>query len=202
PGRLLKVTTALVVCIVTLPGVGCARRDTARPERSSILEWAYQAISADFRSSWSNGVNRISVAASGDLEFTADDTDVKSISPGGFLVIEESTWFTTRRFEAAAGPDRSLARYLTDDGRPRDLATAALRWVAQILTDVIRHTAIGAVLRVERINRAHGPAGVLEEISRLQSDHARRVYFEELFRSVPLDSSLLRRAARQIASNI
>src|SRR5262249_26559824 len=71
-----------------------------------------------------------------------------------------------------------------------------------ILPDVIRHTAIGAVLRVERINRAHGPAGVLEEISRLQSDHARRVYFEELFRSVPLDSSLLRRAARQIASNI
>src|SRR5713226_569473 len=117
--RLPAIALWLVACFALALGPGCSRRDPPRPDRGSLLDWAYHALSADFKASWSDGLTHVGVAANGDIEFTDDDTDVKSISPDGFLVIEEGTWLATRRFEAAPGPDGSVTHYFVAGGQAR-----------------------------------------------------------------------------------
>jgi hypothetical protein len=50
--------------------------------------------------------------------------------------------------------------------------------------------------------RQRGAGGVLDEISLIKSDGAKRIYFRELFNNGNLDAATLRRAARQMANEI
>jgi hypothetical protein len=152
---------------------------------------------------YSDGDHTVEIKARESLEFTDDDADIKSISRDGYLMIEETHGGLTRKWEVRQGADGrpQSSFYLRGQAHPLDLEARA--WLAEFLPDVIRNTAIGARARVSRIQRQRGAGGVLDEISLIKSDGAKRIYFRELFTGGNnLDATILRRAARQIGHEI
>jgi beta-lactamase regulating signal transducer with metallopeptidase domain len=145
-------------------------------------------------SGWWTGLN---TRTKGQIEFTDDDADVKSVSPGGYLSIEERRGWTTRKYEVTP----TERRYMVN-GHSETLDGDGRKWLAETLPQVIRDSAIGADARVKRILKQQGPAGVLDEISKILSDHNKRVYFGELFANGPLAADILQRAARQMGRQI
>jgi hypothetical protein len=110
----------------------------------------------------------LKVQGKGRVEFTDDDTDVKSLEPGGSFSIETAGgWFAgsrTSRFEVIAAEDGSLSRSYRIDGKAVSEAEGRA-WLASVLPEVLRELAIGADARVARILAKSGPAGVLGAIS-------------------------------------
>src|SRR5437016_4309179 len=77
--RSLATAFALVIVVVlAFPGMGAPFDETTRMR-------------------WSSGFGSRSFEVNGSAEFTDDDRDVKSISPGGYVRIEEGSWFLTGR---------------------------------------------------------------------------------------------------------
>ena len=143
---------------------------------------------------WWTGLN---VRSKGQIQFTDDDSDVKSVSPGGYLSIEERRGFTTRKYEAT-----SSERRYSVNGHPHPIDDEAKGWLTEVLPQVIRDSAIEADARVKRILKQRGPNSVLDDIAKISSDHARRIYFTELFTNGALPDDVLRRAARQMGREI
>lgn len=157
---------------------------------------------SDIRIKFSDGNHSVEIRAKGDLAFTDTDADIKSISQNGYLVIEERRGSLLRKLEVVRGTDGQPQRSYFVRGQAHAFDQEARAWLAEILPDVIRNTAIGAHARVERIFRQRGAAGVLAEISLIKSDGAKRIYFRELLGLGNLDTSTLRRAAQQAAREI
>ena len=151
---------------------------------------------------YSDGDHTLEIKAKESLEFTDDDADIKSISRDGYLMIEEARGGITRKWEVRQGADGRPQSSFYLRGQAHPLDSDARAWLAEVLPDAIRNTAIGARARVSRIQRQRGAGGVLDEISLIKSDGAKRIYFHELFNSGNLDATTLRRAARQIGREI
>jgi beta-lactamase regulating signal transducer with metallopeptidase domain len=143
---------------------------------------------------WWSGRN---VRTKGTIEFTDDDSDVKSVSPDGSLTIEERHGWTTHKYEVTP-----TGRRYSVNGRERPLDEEGKAWLAEVLPQVIRDSAIGADARVKRILKQHGPNGVLDEIAKISSDHAKRIYFENLLASGPLPADVISRAVRQMGREV
>lgn len=154
--------------------------------------------------SWSTREATYRVSYEGDIEFTADERDVKSISPGGFLKLSAGSWFgrgVDFRADAAGHITRRYRVSIVEkpfepDGR---------EWLARMLPAFIRESGIGARARVARIRQSAGVPGVLAEISRIQGSWGKRAYFTELLRSGPLDTAtvlaVLQQAGREMRSD-
>ena len=127
---------------------------------------------------------KLEVRYQGSIEFTDDDSDVKTMSPGALVRIRESGWLSTpcgRVQSRCVGDDRTSLF-----GRSALKSHSCLTgkaWLSQILPKVIRQTGFGAASRVARILKAKGPAGVLAEIDLIEGSWAKRIYFTELLKT-------------------
>jgi len=129
----------------------------------------------------SSGFASRSFEARGSIEFTDDDRDVKTISPGGYVLIEAGTWLRTERsYEVRPDSSGSLSRTYRLGGRARAMDADAQAWVAAGILTLIRETGAGAGSRIERLLRQGGPPAVLREISEIHSDGSKREYLQEL----------------------
>jgi hypothetical protein len=156
--------------------------------------------------SWTDGTRRLEVNVRGTVEFSDDDRDVKTLSPGGYFQVEESRLllFLGRRYEVTVDSSGRLSREYFDHGHAMPLDNQGQAWLMGAMPEVIRHTGLGAVPRIQRILKQGGVAGVLSEVSRIPEDGAKRIYLEELIRrgnlsAEQLDSALLQ--ARKIGSD-
>jgi len=153
----------------------------------------------------SSGLASRSFEARGTIEFTDDDRDVKTISPGGYVLIEIGTWFQTERsYEVRADSGGTLSRTYRVGGRTRQMDADGQAWVAQSILSFIRETGMGAAARVERLLRQGGPPAVLKEISEIHSDGSKRKYLRELVDRGHPNAEQLRdvmRSARSIGSD-
>ncbi len=138
----------------------------------------------------------------GEIHFTDDDADIKSVSPDGFLSIDRRTRADRHIFEVRSSRHGTIERNYVKDGKVEAWGPTGKAWLAQILPQLIRDTPIDAPARVKRIRRLKGEAGVLDEISMIRSDGAKRIYFQELFTGGILSADLLTRAASQIGNEI
>lgn len=187
----------LVVVVLSL----LALATHGRGEASAAQVHESRTTRSDIRVRYEEGDRSLEIRARGALEFTDDDADIKSMARDGYLFIEERRGPITRRLEVVPGADAELRRSFYVGGRPRAFEEGRA-WLAGILPDIIRNTAIGAPARVQRIYRRRGAGGVLDEISLIKNEGAKRVYFRELLRTGRLDAATLRRAARQAAREI
>jgi hypothetical protein len=145
----------------------------------------------------------LQVKAKGNLEFTEDETDIRSISPEGYLLIKERQGFTLRKFEAVQEPGKALRRSYFFRGRPHELDEEARAWLARILPEIIRETGVSVDARAKKLLKQGGPQAVFEEISRTKNDRGKRLYFKELFESGVLTShDLQQQAMRQVSQEI
>jgi hypothetical protein len=149
-----------------------------------------------------NTSHRQEIKIRGDVKFTADETDVKSISADGYLLISEKNGSSDRQYEVRNSGSGNIERIFTVHGERQSIDTDARRWISEMIVQTIRQTGYNATGRVERILKQSGPTSVLSEISLISSDTAKRIYFEELIKRGHLDASLTQRAVQQATHEI
>lgn len=174
-----------------------ARAQTKKEVTTSTNEvWAWQ---------WEDDGWKKRLEIRGRAEFTDDYTDIASVAEGGSVRIEEVKQGTARRLEIARDASGGLRRTYYLNNQARALDEDARRWIAGIVTEAVRDSAVDADRRIGRIFERRGLAGVLEEISLTHGDYARRIYFGVLLKNRSLNASalqtVLREAARQLSSD-
>jgi hypothetical protein len=146
------------------------------------------------RSGWSS----LSVKIDGAIEFTDDDRDVKSLSPGGHFRVEEGSWLSGRAYDVKADSTGNLTKTYSVGWSTKPLDSEGRTWLERFLPRMIRDSAIGAETRVARILRQGGPQRVMTEIGLIHSDGSKRIYLEQLFSQATLNPDQLKDAARLI----
>jgi beta-lactamase regulating signal transducer with metallopeptidase domain len=152
---------------------------------------------------WSNNGERLEVKYRGDIEFTDDDTDVRSITPGGWLTITDSgRTVDEHTVEFRSRSDGTLERRFWIGRNERPFDAEGRKWLAQVLPRFIRQTGIGASSRVARILKSKGAPGVLAEIALIEGSWAKRLYFAEFFKTPALDARTVQQALEQAGRQI
>jgi hypothetical protein len=141
----------------------------------------------------------LTIRAIGKVRYASDLSDVVSISAGGSLLVTESDELTTRRVDIRSDADGRLTRKFTVDGVERPWDDEGRRWLATVLVALERRTAFNAETRVPALYRQGGVDAVLKELPLLSGDHARRRYFEALFKETASLSEAETRRALEIA---
>jgi hypothetical protein len=171
-----------------------AAMQTQRSESRTTSVWSHS----------DDGV-KVEVRAEGKVEFTDDYTDVTSISEDGLFQVIDERGGEARKLRVTRGASGGLQRTFTVNGHAREFDAAAAAWLARILPEAAREGALDAEARARRILQRQGTQGVLEEIQRLRSDYARRVYFEMLVKEGNLETdaleNVLRKASKLITSD-
>ncbi|HEX8748288.1 MAG TPA: hypothetical protein VF717_14025 [Pyrinomonadaceae bacterium] len=176
-------------------------------QSAAAIQVAAQTSKNDSHTTWQWVDNdwKKSLEIRGRAEFTEDYTDIKSVSEDGSVRIEETRGGTTRRLDVVPAAGGQLRRTFSVGGEPRPMNEQDRAWVAGMILEAVRRGGIDADKRVQRIFERRGVSGVLEEISLVGGDYARRIYFEALIKNRNLDASSLqavfREAARQISSD-
>jgi len=144
----------------------------------------------------SDDEHKLSVKAEGKLAFSADETDVSSVGPGGSATFEETRGGVTHRIEFADRNGKLERRYfLNRSEQPFDAAAQA--WLKQLLPALIRETGIGAPARIDRLYAQGGAGRVLDEIDQIHSDYVRGIYLGLLLDHGNLAPAELDRALQQ-----
>ncbi|HEX8351959.1 MAG TPA: hypothetical protein VF611_03485 [Pyrinomonadaceae bacterium] len=181
------------------PALGAAHAGQERGAKVQSNEFNLEGEEQFAR--WANGDHSIEARAKGRIEFNDDDSDVKSISRGGHLRIKEERGGVVRSLEVVPGPDGAPQKSYTARGQRREFDAEARAWLSSVLPLVIRHTAVAADTRVQRILARGGADAVLDEISRVETNSAKLIYLRQLFKA-RLSADDLQRAARLVARTV
>ncbi len=160
--------------------------------KCTVAFWFVVGVLVAGQSHWQSGWNNIEIETSGQVEFTNDDADVKTVSSGGYFKLEQRAYGVTKAFVATSG-----GRSYSVNGSAKPFDAEAKAWLAQTLPKYIRESAINAPARVQRMLGQRGAAGVLDEIAKIESDGSRRIYLYELLRTGGLKPEDLRESMRQ-----
>jgi hypothetical protein len=148
---------------------------------------------------------RMRVEIEGKVEFTDDYTDVRDISEGGYVRVEQDRDGQSRRYEVRRNSAGQLERTFYLNGAVHPLDQAARAWISKIILNAVRQSGIDADKRVQSIMRQRGVDGVLEEIALISGSYAKRIYFQALIKNGSLPTAalqnILRQAAREISSD-
>lgn len=148
---------------------------------------------------------KMEVKVEGKVEFKDDYSDVQEIFDDGALRVHEERPGAAKRYVVTRGADGQLRRSLTVNGEVRAFDAEAREWLRGMLLVATRQGGLDAGTRVRRILQRSGTKGLIEEISHIEGDYARRIYFEELLKVEGLDAealtSAMRGASRLISSD-
>jgi len=192
--------------MVALDGALVASTPVVAPTAVAVGSVAIAAQQSHGTYSWSHNGEKVEIKCDGDVEFSDDDMDVKSVSPGGLLRIRDGGMMTsllgghTVEFKADGSGNITRRYWVGSSERPFD--PEGRKWVASVLPRFIRQSGIGAPARVARILKQKGPAGVLAEISLIEGSWSKRRYFSELLKTTTLDPGTVRQALVQAGREI
>lgn len=148
---------------------------------------------------WSENGRRLELKIKGKVTFNEDYSDIKSLSPNGYLTIKDERTSLARKLEIESDASGNLKRTYYVEGRAQNFDAAAERWLSELLLEAVRQAGFDAPARVERLFNQGGANGVLEEISKIRSDYVKKLYFSELLGKHRLDSASVQQAVRQVA---
>ncbi len=168
------------------------------PNVSTAPAEAQQSGESHMEMTTRNGLTSLSVKIDGAIEFTDDDRDVKSLSPGGHFRMEEGTWLSGRAYDVKADSTGNLTKTYSVGWSAKPLDSEGRKWLAHLLPQMIRDSGFGAGPRVARILRQGSPEAVINEIGLIHSDGSKRIYLEQLFSQATLNIEQLKEAARLI----
>ena len=143
----------------------------------------------------------IRLAASGTFTFSADFTDIATVSRGGFVTVTVDYGAHDRRVTIRPNGERVFKV----DGAERAYDADARAWLGETLTYLLRRTGYMAEQRARWILETKGIQGLLDEFGRLDGDYTRRIYYQAAIESGKLDVAgyerLVALAAQTIASD-
>jgi SOS response regulatory protein OraA/RecX len=124
----------------------------------------------------SNGVgSSFNVEMRGKIELTDDDSDIKSMSPDGYLEINK-TVFGSRRTLIVSPAAGGLKREYYEGRTLIAFEPEGRKWMSEVLPELVRTTTIGAETRVNRFFKQGGVTRVLNEIRAMDSDYVMHHY--------------------------
>jgi beta-lactamase regulating signal transducer with metallopeptidase domain len=155
---------------------------SAPPPPQGSFSSSVHSHNGDFNADWHwrDGLNTRDFRMQGHVEFNDDESDVKSIPPGGWFSYEESHALSSRKYQASADSSGNIKRQYLIDGRDHPFDDDARAWLRASLPDLLRESAIDAPERVRRIMKKGGANAVIAEIGKIHSSGARRRYIQEL----------------------
>lgn len=129
----------------------------------------------------SNGFgNKFSIEYEGDIELSDDDSDVVSISRGGYMEIKKSAFGNRRKVTIEPDNAGGLVKKYWVGGSQKDFDSEGRKWLSEILLEVVRSTTLGAEKRVDRMYKKGGYYPVLKEVDNMTSSHVRSHYLKLL----------------------
>jgi beta-lactamase regulating signal transducer with metallopeptidase domain len=153
---------------------------------------------------WSDGSKDFRINTRGEVTFSPDEQSIATVSPGGFLSIDESKGWSHRRLEVRPGPGGAPEEKYFLDGREKQMDGVGRAWAASAYLFMLREMGIDAEGRVSRILARRGAVGVLEEVDLIHSDNVKRQYLTFLMDQSTLTPADLQRVAdcaRKISSD-
>jgi hypothetical protein len=115
----------------------------------------------------------------GQVTFTPDYKGIASLDSDGTASFGETREGINRRIEYASKGGKLERRYFVGE-KELPIDAAADAWIAGIIPELVRETAIDADKRVRQIHASGGAMAVLDEIARIHSDYARGQYIQQL----------------------
>jgi beta-lactamase regulating signal transducer with metallopeptidase domain len=171
--------------------------------KGSHTDWTSSDNGAKrWRVMWSEGDCSYEIDARGEIRYNRDVTDIESISSGGQFSIEQHVGDDTKRLVVRPRADGSLERSYSVDGAVHEYDTAARAWFAEALVALDRQTAFAADQRVPAIVERGGVDAVLQEISLLGTDYARRRYYTKLLAMRQLNPSQVERVVERAGTDM
>jgi beta-lactamase regulating signal transducer with metallopeptidase domain len=155
--------------------------------------------------SWTRGSCTIRINAAGKLAFSADATQLLSITPDdGFVDVTELIGGDTRRVKVTtSGGTLKYEYWRNAQSQPFDADARA--WFSRFLVSFERHTGYSAATRVPLLLKQGGPNAVLNEVTQMDSDYVASLYLRKMLEATQLDAPTLRRtieqAGRQLSSD-
>ena len=139
--------------VPSLPSVPAAPAVAEVPQSTSISEHSSDSSGNWI---WSNNGEKLEVSYRGKFEFSDDDTDVRTMSPGGWLKISDGKWLGRHSVEIRER-DGQLEHlyYVNASSRPYEPEGRA--WLHQNLPKFVRNTGIAAESRVAKLLTNGGP---------------------------------------------
>ncbi len=151
---------------------------------------------------WSGSGCSIEARSSGEVRFTPEANAIESISSGGYFEINQRTGDSLRRVRVEPGSSGQLNYDYSVNGSKHEFDAEGRAWLSKLLLQLERATGLSAATRVPALLKQGGPEAVLKEITELQSDYVRQVYFTKLFENATLPAPLLVRALNQAREEI
>ena len=184
----------LVAVAVMSGGAVVARAErTQRTNDTNEHEWTMNH---------SDKGNEFHLHIKGKPEFTDDYSDLKSLSAGGSVTIEEKTPAMTRKLEITVAAEGQLQRKYSVDGAAREIDPEGKQWVAGAILEAVRQSGYDAERRVTKLFERGGVAAVLEEVALIKGDWAKGVYLKELLKGRQLDPVSARKVVGVVARDL
>ena len=206
---ILNVLASTMLLLLSPGGATVRSSSTIRPPvalHNSSAARTLQTQRSESRNTsvWSHSEDgvKVEVRVEGEVEFTDDYADVKSISKDGLFVATDERGGETRKLRVTQNADGTLRRSYSIDGHSREFGAGARAWLSKILAEAARDGGLDAQVRARRILRERGAKGVLEEVRLLRNDYARRVYLETLIKEGNPDGASLERILSQASAQI
>jgi beta-lactamase regulating signal transducer with metallopeptidase domain len=150
---------------------------------------------------WSGDDCNLDLRAEGEIKFNAEATEIQSISSGGSFEVNLREGSTLKQVKVT--PSGSGLQYVYKiNGQQQPFEGDAKTWFSQFLLALERSTGYAADARVPALLAKGGPNAVLDEISNLQSDYVRGVYFRKLLEQPNLPSPVVQRIMKQAGEQV
>ena len=176
-------------------GVSVAQDSNTSTYRSKSTSKTHQ-----YRSN--TGVSSTDLEYRGKIVFTDDDSDVKSISPGGFIKFSKRTFGTKRTIILEGNSNGTITREYRESGRQIPYEPEGRKWLESVLPEIIRSTGLGAEARVARFYQKSGINGVLDEIEEINSNYVAGIYYNEVFKMNGISSADLAKAVEHAGEHV
>jgi hypothetical protein len=138
----------------------------------------------------------------GEIAFTDDEKDIKSISPGGYFKFSKTTFGNRRAVHIESNSAGELKRTYYVGKTEEPYEPEGRKWLADMLPDVVANTGIGAGERVRRIYAQKGVDGVMEAIGAISSDFTKSIYFNYLLGQNGLKEKDLARIIEAVSDQV
>ncbi|OLE59335.1 MAG: hypothetical protein AUG74_16815, partial [Bacteroidetes bacterium 13_1_20CM_4_60_6] len=154
-----------------------------------------------WNATWSGDNCSVDLHAEGEVKFNAEATEIQSISSGGLFEVNLRQDDTLKQIKVT--PSASGLQYVYKiNGKQQPFEGEAKTWFSQFLLALERSTGFAADARVPALLAKGGPNAVLDEISNLQGDYVRGIYFRKLLEQPNLSSPVVQRVIKQAGEQI
>ena len=123
------------------------------------------------------GVSSTDLEYRGKITFNDAETDVKSISPGGFIKFSKRSFGNRRTIILESDAQGRISREYKEGSKKLPFEPEGRKWMASVLPEIIRTTGIGADERVKKFYNKGGINAVIDEISELPGNWVQSIYY-------------------------